>query len=197
MHAPNRVFHNSNFSRISAGVLAGLLVLAASHAPRVVRAQDASSSKKSKSASAGILVSEEATAKEVGLPIYPGAKPHKDPSDDSPAAQLGLWGGAFGFKLVVLKLESADAPEKVAAFYRKALAKYGPVLDCGNPPAAPAGKDNAAKLSCGDDKPDPGGQLFKSGTKEKQHLVSIKPLATGANFQLLYVEAHGENHEAM
>jgi len=84
-------------------------------------------------------------------------------------------GGAFGFKLVVLKLESGDAPKKVAAFYRKALAKYGPVLDCSNPPATPAGKDHAATLTCGDDKPDPGGQLFKAGSKEKQHLVSVKP----------------------
>ncbi len=54
----------------------------------------------------------------------------KDNSDDSPAVQLGLWGGGSGFKLVVLKLESNDTPEKVAAFYRKALAKYGRVWNC-------------------------------------------------------------------
>ena len=45
---------------------------------------------------------------------------------------MGLWGGSSGFKLFVLKMESSDAPEKVAAFYRKALAKYGTVLDCSN-----------------------------------------------------------------
>ena len=41
---------------------------------------------------------------------------------------MGLWGGSTGFKLFVLKMETADAPEKVASFYRKALAKYGTVL---------------------------------------------------------------------
>jgi len=80
--------------------------------------------------SIGLIASDDAGAKEVGLPIYPGARPHRDKSDDTPAAQLGLWGGNSGFKLVVLKMESKDAPDKVAAFYRKALGKYGKVLSC-------------------------------------------------------------------
>src|SRR5579859_941738 len=66
---------------------------------------------------AGLIVSARATAKEVGLPIYPGAVPHKDSDkNDSPAANLGLWGSSFGFKLVVLKMESKDAPRKVADY---------------------------------------------------------------------------------
>src|SRR5229473_2054073 len=80
--------------------------------------------------SIGVMASDEAGAKDVGLPIYPGARPHKDKSDDTPAAQLGLWGGNSGFRLVILKMESNDPPSKVAAFYRKALGKYGEVLSC-------------------------------------------------------------------
>ena len=51
---------------------------------------------------AGLIVSARATAKEVGLPIYPGSRPYKEQGkdDDSPAAKLGLWGNSFGFKLV-------------------------------------------------------------------------------------------------
>jgi hypothetical protein len=33
--------------------------------------------------------------------------------------------------------------------------------------------DKSDKLTCGDDKPDKGGMLFKAGTKEKQHSVAI------------------------
>jgi hypothetical protein len=144
--------------------------------------------------SAGVIVSSEATAKEVGLPIYPGARPHRDDHNDSPATQLGLWGSTFGFKLVVLKMESSDPPDKIAAFYQKALGKYGKVLNCTN--ASPAEEKEktkpASRLDCGDDKPEEGGQLFKSGTKEKQHLVSVQPNGSGSIFQLLYVEARGE-----
>jgi hypothetical protein len=147
---------------------------------------------------AGLLVSARATAKEAGLPIYPGAIPHKDSSkDDSSAAKVGLWGSSFRFKLVVLKMESKDVPRKIADYYQKALRKYGPVLDCTNPPPANESDDKkSAKLTCGDDKPDKGGMLFKAGTKEKQHIVGVQPNASGTIFQLLYVEARGEKKPA-
>jgi len=144
---------------------------------------------------AGLIISARATAKEVGLPIYPGSIPHKDQDkdNDSPAAKLGLWGTSFGFKLVVLKMESKDAPRKVADYYQKALVKYGTVLDCTNAARPQQAKDeNSEKLTCGDDKPEPGGMLFKAGTKEKQHIVGVQPNGTGAVFQLLYLESRGE-----
>jgi hypothetical protein len=142
---------------------------------------------------AGLIVSARATAKEVGLPIYPGSTPYKEQNkdDDSPAANLGLWGSSFGFRLVILKMESKDTPRKIADYYTKALAKYGTVLDCTNNAANQQAKDEK-KLTCGDDKPDPGGMLFKSGSTEKQHIVAVQPKGTGAEFKLLYVEAHGE-----
>jgi hypothetical protein len=160
-----------------------------------IRAQD---SKKSGDVNAGITVSGQATAKEVGLPLYPGAKPHQEKDKDDSAANLGLWGGSFGFKLVLLKMESPDSADKVAAFYQKALAKYGPVLDCTNSNSAKTTDDDkSAKITCGDDKADAGEQLYKSGTKEKQHIVSIKTAGGRTDFTLLYLEARGENHEAL
>ena len=143
---------------------------------------------------AGLVVSARATAKEVGLPIYPGSIPHKDQDkdNDSSAAKLGLWGASFGFKLVVLKMESKDTPRKVADYYQKALGKYGTVLDCTNAARPQAKDENSEKLTCGDDKPETGGMLFKAGTKEKQHIVGVQPTGTGTVFQLLYIEARGE-----
>lgn len=146
---------------------------------------------------AGLVVSGRASAKEVGLPVYPGSIPYKDPDEkhDSPAANLGLWGDSFGFKLVVLKMESRDKPTKVAEYYQKALGKYGAVLDCTNP--AKNDKDeNSKKLTCGDDKPEAGGMLFKAGTKERQHIVGVQPKGNGTVFQLLFIEARGAREPA-
>ncbi len=201
MSYPNRVFATTKSSLLFTTISAATLLIFAAGNARSLHAQG-DQSKKSGDLNASIKISGEATAKDLGLPLYPGAKPQKDTKDDSSAANLGLWGNSFGFKLVVLKMESADAPDKVAAFYRKALAKYGPVLDCSNPPASkPSDKsqdeDKSNKLTCGDDKPDPGGQLFKSGSKEKQHIVAVKGSAPGTTFQLLYLEARGGDHEAM
>jgi hypothetical protein len=151
----------------------------------------------------GVMASDEAGAKEVGLPIYPGARPHRDKSDDSQAAQLGLWAGNSGFKLVMLKMESNDPPRKVAAFYRKALEKYGKVLSC--PDSSGTAKSSDGKndvnkkkkdLECDDDdKPQPGEVEFKAGTEESQHIVAIEPNGAGTAFSLLYVEAKGSDSD--
>lgn len=134
---------------------------------------------------AGVIISGKASAQDIGLPFYPGSTPHKDNSDDSRAARLGLWGGGSGFKLAVVKMDSSDSAEKVAAFYKKALAKYGKVLDCTHPPAASDSDKNSNMPTCGDDKPDAGGLLFKSGRKESQHMVSIKPNGKGSCYDLV------------
>jgi len=170
------------------GVLGGLalLVASAASAGAIRGAQDKDG--------AGLTFSKQATSKEVGLPVYTGAKPHKDEKNDSPSVQMGIWGSTFGFKLAVMKLESNDAPEKIAEFYKKALAKYGAVLNCSEPSQKPSAKDSN-KLDCGDDKPEKGGLLFKAGTKEKQHLVAIQANGQGSLLQLVYVEARGDEKD--
>jgi hypothetical protein len=143
---------------------------------------------------AGAVLSPEAKAKDVGLAIYPGSKAHKEKDDDSPSANFGLWGGGSAFKLAILKMETVDAPEKVAAYYRKALARYGTVLDCSKSSRSSesTARDVSSEgLTCGDDKPESGGMLFKSGTKEEQHIVAIQPWGNGTLYQLIYVGAWG------
>ncbi len=68
---------------------------------------------------AGIYFNAEACAKDVGLPVYPGARPHKEKENNSDSVKMGLWGGSFAFTLAVVKLESNDSPQKIAAFYKK------------------------------------------------------------------------------
>jgi hypothetical protein len=165
----------------------------------LLSAQDqAAASKKAASKSVGFTLSAEATEKDLGLPIYPGAKPYKEDAESDPALHVALSGGSFGFKLVVLKLESADSVEKVAAFYRKAMSKYGTVLDCSK--AGPnSGKNDAGKshdksnpLTCEDDHPEKGGYAYKVGTKQKMHVVAVEPNGKNALISLVYVESPEE-----
>jgi hypothetical protein len=141
---------------------------------------------------AGITMAGDADAKNIGLPLYPGSRRHKDKDNDSPGVNFNLWGGGSGFKLAVLKMESDDSMDKIADYYKKHLSKYGKVLDCSHPDpnAKSPGKDDDDKskpLTCGDDKPDNGGLLFKSGSKSDQHIVSIQPAAHGSLFQLVHL----------
>ena len=142
---------------------------------------------------AGVTMAGDADAKDIGLPLYPGSRRHKDKDEDSPGLNFGLWGSGSGVKLAILKMESDDSPEQLAKYYKKKLSKYGPVLDCSHASGGDADKDSdkSDKLTCGDDKPDKGGLLFKSGSKSDQHIVSIEAAGHGSLYQLVHV-AHWE-----
>lgn len=167
------------------------LIFAAAALPAVAQDKKDSDANKSDGDSIGFIASKNASAKEVGLPVYPGSRRHKDDSDDSAALQLGAWGGSSGFKIVVLKMESDDAPGKVTAFYRKALSKYGKVLNCSDS-ATPVEKDKSSNgLDCDSDHPEKGETVLKSGTKEMQHIASVKTNGNGSVYDLVYIEAKG------
>ena len=139
---------------------------------------------------AGIVFSKNASSADVGLPVYPDAKPHKDPGSDTDAARFGLWGGAFGFRLAVMELGSGDAPKKIAQYYKKALSKYGTVLDCTD--GGSAHDDSSNALTCDDKPAKSGGFVFKAGTKEKQRIVEIEPNESGSTFALVYLRTKGD-----
>ncbi len=199
----NETSYLQSLIRRMAGVavlIAGIILLAGSHS---AQAQDGKKAK-ADSKSIGFNLSASATEKDLGLPFYPGAKPYKEDADSDAALQMAMSGGSFGFKLVVLKLESADSPEKIAAYYRKAMAKYGTVLDCskatGDASKSGSGKNDSDKngsdknnksnaLTCEDDHSEKGGYAFKVGTKEKQHVVAVEPNGKSTLISLVYVEA--------
>ncbi len=182
------VARNNPFWAVFALCGLGLLLLTLC-LPIVGQDSKDSSKPKHNEVSFSLGASDKAGAKEVGLPIYPGSKPHKDNSEDNPAAQLWAWGGNSGFKLVVVKLDTEDAPDKVATFYRKALTKYGDVLDCsaGSGKASNRDMNPARQLGC-DDNPKAGELELKAGTKDNQHIVGIEPSGGGSIFQLVYVQ---------
>ncbi|MGB8521450.1 MAG: hypothetical protein WCD43_00660 [Candidatus Acidiferrales bacterium] len=174
-------------------ILMGLILLAAAM-PAAAQDKKDSEANKSDSDSIGFIASKNASAKEIGLPMYPGSRRHKDDSDDSSSLQLGAWGGSFGFKIAVVKMESDDAPDKIAKFYRKALSKYGKVLNCSDPAEAAAQKDKPSNgLDCDSDHAEKGEIILKSGSKEMQHIASVKANGSGSVYDLVFVEAKGSD----
>jgi hypothetical protein len=176
-----------------------VLILLVAVAVPAADAQDQSNpdkSSKNDNISASFDLGKDASAKDVGLPLYPGSHRHQDSKDDSASLNMGFSGGSSGFKMAMLKMDSTDSPDKIAAFYRKALAKYGKVLTCSGPGAeasADASKDSAKStdLSCDHNKPDQSEIELKAGTKQNQHVVGIKLEGAVTTYQLVYIETHG------
>ncbi|HXN97691.1 MAG TPA: hypothetical protein VN881_01370 [Candidatus Acidoferrales bacterium] len=184
------------FAWLGRAAMALGLIFAATAMPVTAQDKKDSDANKSDNDSIGFIASKNASAKEIGLPLYPGSRRHKDESDDSSSVQLGAWGGSFGFKIAVLKMESDDTPDKVTAFYRKALSKYGKVLNCSDPAGAAAQKDKSSNgLDCDSDHAEVGETVLKSGTKEMQHIASIKTNGSGSVYDLVFIEAKGSEKD--
>src|ERR1700735_5937714 len=57
-----------------------------------------------------------ATAKDIGLPVYPGSSPFKDKDSDS-SADLGFAMNSFLFNLQVARFVTKDSQYQVISFY--------------------------------------------------------------------------------
>ena len=149
---------------------------------------------------AGLDVRTRADASDVGLPVYPGAVKARDGNGDGDAGafQFGIWGDSFGFKLAVVSFRSDDDVDAVAAFYRDAMGRYGPVLDCSNAGGKRHrnGDDRSERdkpVTCDGDRAAAGGRLFKVGVNRAQRVFQVKPDGKGASFTLVRIEMRGDD----
>ncbi len=147
----------------------------------------------------------------LGLPLYPGAvlKPMSKDDDKghgTGTADVDMSFGSFHLRVLAMGFTSTDSPDKVADFYRKALAQYSDVIECrGKQPVGKPEKTGLG-LSCKDDehahvntnkanlKTDDDDTELKAGSASKQHIVSFKPSGTGTEFGLVSLELpHGDD----
>jgi hypothetical protein len=138
------------------------------------------------------------TAKDIGLPLYPGSTPWKDKDNDS-AANLGFGLNAFHFTLLAASYSTTDSPARILDYYRKPLSHYGEVLECLK--GKPVGALTVTKsgLTCSAQK---GGNIqvngsgdsstdheLRAGTPLRFRIVGISDTQDGkTKFGLVYLE---------
>jgi len=129
--------------------------------------------------------------KDTGLPAYPGARLKKDEDEDRNNANVNISSPLFGVKVVAVKFESDDTPDKVLSFYRKEMGKYGKVVDCtgGFGLNFHGHRDKDAPVTCeGHDSGHEYKEELKVGTESNQRVLAIKPRGSGSEFAVVYVK---------
>jgi len=132
------------------------------------------------------------TAADLGLPVYPGAQTVAD-DDKHKSADVHLGFGEWQLRVRAVSYSTADSKEQVEAFYKKALGRYGDVLTCedGSPVGTPARTSEG--LTCEDHKSPkvhvdsdemswsdhPSGLQLKAGSKRHQHIVGFEKSKDG------------------
>ena len=144
----------------------------------------------------GIHVSKGADAGDVGIAVYPGARLKQNDSDgNDKSANVNISSFGFGLKVVALEYQSNDAPDKLIAYYKDELKKYGKVLECHTThfdvdPDIKESDHGSHELAC--DGSNGSNVELKVGTKENQHIVAVEPDGRGSSFSLVYVRTHGK-----
>ena len=144
----------------------------------------------------------------IGLPEYPGAvlvqKDKENGKHDDGAADVNFSFGSFQLRVKAASYRSPDSPEKVTAFYRKALGRYGDVVQCQDNKPVSTPTHTAEGLTCDNDKENhitvsddmveskSGNKMeMKAGSKMHQHIVSIEPEGSGTKFGLVVLDLPG------
>jgi hypothetical protein len=124
------------------------------------------------------------SASDLGLPAYPGAHTISD-DDKHKSADVHMGFGDWQLRVKAVSYGTPDSRDKVVAFYKKALGRYGDVIVCqGNSPVGMPAVTHEG-LTCADDNGSSGKVKvndndfrhdfqLKAGSKRHQHIVGFE-----------------------
>jgi hypothetical protein len=136
---------------------------------------------------------DQTTAADLGLPVYPGAQIVRDKDNDK-SADVHMGFGEWELRVKVVNYTTVDSEDKVTAFYKKALGRYGDVIACQDNAAVGTPTQTTEGLTCSDSDNghvhvDTGeshghhsgssGYQLKAGSKRHQHIVGFESSTPG------------------
>lgn len=141
-----------------------------------------------------LKVDTQADVADTGLPVFPGATRVTKPGHDHDSANVNISSDMFGVKVAVVQFQTDQPPQKVLDFYKDKLKSYGSILECPDSKYVSIEREHSkagdAPVTCGKEHGD--AMELKVGTKERQHIVAVKPSGPGSEFSLVYVETRGK-----
>jgi hypothetical protein len=139
---------------------------------------------------------DQTSAVDLGLPLYPGAEiaPNRE-GDKSADVHFGF--GQFQLRIKVVTYESPDSRDKVVAFYKNAMGRFGDVITCdGNHPVGSPSMTGEG-LTCDEEHnsnvhvngiSDDSGFTLRAGSKHHQHIFVVKNGGEGTKFSLVELQ---------
>jgi hypothetical protein len=144
---------------------------------------------------------DQTSASDLGLPVYPGAEQDKNDGEHK-SADVHLGFGDWQLRVKAVSYTSSDNRDKIAAFYKKALGRFGDVITCdgdtpiGTPTVTREGltcedKGNQnSNVKLGDHDHDIRNDYqLKAGSKRHQHIVGFEEAKGGrTRFELVALD---------
>jgi hypothetical protein len=128
-----------------------------------------------------VRTNDAAVLQDIGLPAYPGAQVVKKDKDDG-SADVNMSFGSFHLGVKAASYRTSDSPDKVEAFYRNELKRYGDVIKCQN--EKPVGTPTRTF----DEHPDRNALELRTGSEQRQRIVEIEPDGGGTKIGMVLLD---------
>lgn len=143
--------------------------------------------------------SDQTSAADLGLPVYPGAQVAPDHEGDK-SADVHMGFGQFQLRVKVVTYETPDPQDKVLAFYKQAMGQFGGVIECdgdqpvGTPTATSEGLTcheehghhiNVNGRDYGDND---SGLTLRAGSRHHQHILAFKTASSGTKYAMIELQ---------
>lgn len=136
----------------------------------------------------------------LGLSVYPGAVAEQRENGNDSQADINFSFGRFKLRVKAMSFLTPDPIDKVEAFYRKDLAKYGSVIECADNAAVGTPVRTSEGLTCDEDKGRSAmhGNVsasleLKTGSKQHQHVVGLERRGDQTKIGLVALDLPGEH----
>jgi hypothetical protein len=144
--------------------------------------------------------SDQTSAGDLGLPVYPGAQIAPDGQGDK-SADVHLGFGPWQMHIRVVTYSSPDSQDKVLDFYKSAMGRFGTVVECEGNNAVGSPTATSEGLTCREDShshvningssggiSDESGLSLRAGSRHHQHILAFKTTAEGTKYSLIELE---------
>jgi hypothetical protein len=143
--------------------------------------------------STSIKTNSSADTSAIGVSAYPGAIPVKDNDNDNSNADINLSFGSFHLGVKAASFQTPDQPDKVLAFYRKDLARYGDVIECSGNTVVGEPSRTAQGLTCDTKEHNhiSNGKTdleLRAGSEQHQHIVGVESKDGGTKIGLVLLD---------
>lgn len=140
-----------------------------------------------------VKTDDKATSAQTGLTPYPGATLVKKDGDNNGAADISMNFGGFQLGVHTVDLHTSDPEDKVVAFYKQDMIRYGAVLTCRGRAAVGTPVRTGEGLTCGSDQShvnssDTDHLELRAGSEKHQHIVGIHPADGGTRIALVALD---------
>lgn len=142
--------------------------------------------------------SDQTSAGDLGLPVYPGAQVTPDGEGDK-SADVHLGFGQWQLRVQVVSYDTSDPKDKVIQFYKNAMGRFGDVIECQGNRAVGTPAMTSEGLSCNEEArgsvhvngigDDENGFTLRAGSRRHQHLFALKSNGgEGTRFALIELQ---------